>query len=520
MATRDEIYTAIRNADKAGDAQSVQKLGAYLQTLPPDAPAAKPAAKQPEQSFGEKALEVAKDFGSAAVRPLAKGVAALPLMAMDAGVAARNLVTGNVDTSSAKSFLFGSAKNTGAAELPSQMFNEQLDQYTRKPTTTAGKVAEEVSSAVVGGKIMPKIPQGAGKALAPEVLKARAAGYVLPPSKANPTLLNKIIEGTGGKIQTAQQASIKNQENTNRLVRKALGMAEDATISKESLAQVRAQAGKAYDALEAIPTPMKLTPKFSADVSKIAGAWDKIAQKYPEVAKLPEIDALKTSLTRHADMSFDEAVQLTRALRAKATANLRNFANPEKVAEGKAQKAASDAIEDLMEQNLSSAGNKGLLKDFRQARQLYAKTHDVEAALNDANGNVNAAHLGKLVDKGKLTGELKTIGEVARSFEKATQRPEKIGSTPGFSPLDLATTVIAGAAAPAHAGKKLAEAALTLGARPSLRAAALSKVGQRVLVDGKTTAAGRAARRYTLSELAQREQSQDEDSAASRPNTR
>lgn len=33
MPTREEIYTAIRNADKAGDAESVRKLGAYLQTM-------------------------------------------------------------------------------------------------------------------------------------------------------------------------------------------------------------------------------------------------------------------------------------------------------------------------------------------------------------------------------------------------------------------------------------------------------------------------------------------------------
>jgi hypothetical protein len=40
MTTREDIYTAIRNADAAGDSDSVRKLGAYLQTLPPDQPAA------------------------------------------------------------------------------------------------------------------------------------------------------------------------------------------------------------------------------------------------------------------------------------------------------------------------------------------------------------------------------------------------------------------------------------------------------------------------------------------------
>lgn len=33
MPTRDDIYTAIRNANAAGDTDSVKKLGAYLQTM-------------------------------------------------------------------------------------------------------------------------------------------------------------------------------------------------------------------------------------------------------------------------------------------------------------------------------------------------------------------------------------------------------------------------------------------------------------------------------------------------------
>ena len=43
MTTREEIYAAIRNADKAGDSDSVRALGAYLQTMPAEAPAAQPA---------------------------------------------------------------------------------------------------------------------------------------------------------------------------------------------------------------------------------------------------------------------------------------------------------------------------------------------------------------------------------------------------------------------------------------------------------------------------------------------
>lgn len=40
MATREELYTALRNADKAGDNAGAKRLAQYIQSMPPDAPVA------------------------------------------------------------------------------------------------------------------------------------------------------------------------------------------------------------------------------------------------------------------------------------------------------------------------------------------------------------------------------------------------------------------------------------------------------------------------------------------------
>lgn len=45
MATREELYTALRNADAAGDNEGAAKLAAYIQGMPSDAPS-KPTLKQ------------------------------------------------------------------------------------------------------------------------------------------------------------------------------------------------------------------------------------------------------------------------------------------------------------------------------------------------------------------------------------------------------------------------------------------------------------------------------------------
>lgn len=88
MPTQEEIYTAIRNADKAGDSESVRKLGAYLQTMntpppPPVAPAAPPkmfddsstAGKIMNQGVGND--EAALSLGSSAIATPIAGLAGM-----------------------------------------------------------------------------------------------------------------------------------------------------------------------------------------------------------------------------------------------------------------------------------------------------------------------------------------------------------------------------------------------------------------------------------------------------------
>lgn len=53
MTTRDEIYQAIRNADAAGDGESVRKLAEYLQSMEKTEP-------KPEKPLGQKVIEFAE----------------------------------------------------------------------------------------------------------------------------------------------------------------------------------------------------------------------------------------------------------------------------------------------------------------------------------------------------------------------------------------------------------------------------------------------------------------------------
>jgi len=59
MADRQELYTALRNADAAGDAAAAQRLATYIQSLPAEPPPAKPFGQQ----LNDAISDVPRQFG-------------------------------------------------------------------------------------------------------------------------------------------------------------------------------------------------------------------------------------------------------------------------------------------------------------------------------------------------------------------------------------------------------------------------------------------------------------------------
>lgn len=331
---------------------------------------------------------------------------------------------------------------------------------------------------------------------------ARAAGYKLPPSQANPTAINRTLESFAGKTSVAQGASNINQQRTNALARKALGLAEDAPLTSETLDAIRSQAGQVYgrvSSLGKIPvTNASALPKSA----KVSSFTDNLT-----LAPRREIDAA-------------ELVRAWRQSNHDATAYYRAYgrdANPETLS--KAKMASSDArkidaflqdylakiegqgrsadqlISDLAAGRLSAqdflstalrkagvdGGEKPLSQALKDARVLIAKTHNVEAALNSATGDVSATQVGRQLTKGKpLTGELKAIGQFGQSFPKAAQDTAKIGSVLGSSPLDWFGSI--GLSAATQDPTLLATAV----ARPAVRSMLLSRPYQAVSAQAPT----------------------------------
>jgi hypothetical protein len=365
---------------------------------------------------------------------------------------AQNIGTGA--TTAALTSAAAQQANTGTIN-PAQVFNE---------AAVAGILT--APTATVSALTTPRAPAKLTQAqLVAE--RAIAEGATLPPTQVNPSLLNKLIEGISGKQQTSQIASVKNQQLVNEQARKALNLAPDVEITPVVLQQFRDQKGLAYDALRSNPT-YYADKQFFADLNK-------------ETARLQSMKTLdvKTELDllnnlKVMNFTGDELVNSIKRLRDSSKTNSSALASAENKDLGKAQKFAAQQLEALAERNLKNFNQPDVMKNFQQARQDIAKSYTIEKALNATTGNVSGADLGNLARQNRiLPAELQTLANAAGAYPTAFQNVARIGSVPGFSPLDIGTAGIASAAA----GNP--SVMLSAATRPTLRSLAVSPMYQR-----------------------------------------
>lgn len=345
--------------------------------------------------------------------------------------------------------------------------------------TSIGEALPGVAATVLPLKGMrdaaraPKVALPAESPKQAAAIKAQDAGYVLPPSEANPTAKNKAMTGYGGKTATQQEASVKNQEITNTKAKKELGLPEDDTLGPDAYEAFRKTQGKAYATAAGL------------------GELDVTGSKLPAEVKTTRTGSSAMSGVRDV-VDAAELVRAWKVLNADARAAYEsNSRQPHPDMLARADKANAEAkhVDRLIAKVAKKNGTPELYDELRAARQNIAKSYALEKITNPATGNVDAQALGRDLKRGKfMTGGLKTIGEFAAAFPKAAQMPEKIGATPGISPLDVATGGIEGATALAAGKPGLAAGAIgTVLGRPLARAYGLSEGYQK---------GGAAAKKY------------------------
>lgn len=373
----------------------------------------------------------------------------------------------------------GAAANMGTRMLGGAI-NGGVSSALVNPEDAAG-------GAVIGGAL-PPVLKGMGIAggavrrsiLAPKqsdemvnaINSARDAGFVIPPTQANPNLANRLLEGLSGKLTTAQNASAKNKEVFDRLAAQSLGLPADVKLTPDVLMGVRKNAGEAYNAISNSGIVQPTQSYFQA-LDDIAKPYITAMQGFPNAKPSPVLQLVESLKSPQFDAGA--AVAKIKELRSAADDAFRT-GNTDIA---RASKSAANELENVLETHLQQIGQPEVLNAFRDARQLIAKTYTVEKALNKATGSIDGRKLASQLQKGKpLTGELRTAAEFASRFPKASQALEGMGSLPQTSPLDW----VAGLGLAASTANPLNM--LAIGARPAARATALSPLVQNRLIQG------------------------------------
>lgn len=267
----------------------------------------------------------------------------------------------------------------------------------------AGAVTNFVANAIPAfflatkGLPGPSPEQASANALATQrqavLNKGRSLGLRVPPSQANPSATNRILESIGGKHATAQQASATNQDVAYRIAQREAGLAPNEPIARETLKAARAR----------------------------------MVGPYEEIANLKSTGPL----SKPPFKSPGETLNELKDARYQAK-NLWKFynrqGNPETLAKAQEASKRVEALEKTLEAQAADAGRPDLVQKLKEARTALAKNFTVKRALRGST--FDPAELSRLESRSDipLSGDLETLMQMYRDFPQAMNAPQVGGS--------------------------------------------------------------------------------------------
>jgi hypothetical protein len=249
------------------------------------------------------------------------------------------------------------------------------------------------------------------------VRNAQEAGYVIPAGTTNPTQFNRSVEGFAGTGNVAQHATLRNQAVTNQAGRSALDLDGTGPISDAELAQVRADARPAYQAIRGAGT-ITQDPQLAADLAKATSKFSGASQLSSSLGK-NDLEPIVKDITSKPTFDAGDALDAVGVLRDKAKAAFQAG----DAGNGTAYRAASDAIENQIDRSLSSqpgSANSDLITNYREQRQRLAIAHTIEDSQLEGSNNISARKLAQALNAGApLQGDLLTAARAANVAPKA-----------------------------------------------------------------------------------------------------
>lgn len=368
------------------------------------------------------------------------------------GIATANALTGlnNLGRQGARAL---GLTDTPNSPMPSESFNQQVNNVFPIPKTTGEKVANFAGSALAGGvdpilnavgaATKSAFPNGQQQVV-PALDKTRQelmnAGYKLPPTEAGGGTITRGLEGIANRSTVAADAAVENQQVTKMLAAKALGLPEEAagSITQDVLSnQAKALVKEGYDPVRKAGTIFADMPYFT-DLYKIQQKFK--SASFPDDVRTDILARLNTIARKHYDAG--DAIDKISQLRSNASDAFRRGDSEY----GFALRDMAKAIENNIERGLEKKAQQGqlggatgstMLDNYRAARVALAKNNAVEDMLADPNtGTISTVKAFTVGQDRPLTDGLDTIAKAGSPmFRKATSVPSG-GKAPSLSPID------------------------------------------------------------------------------------
>lgn len=308
---------------------------------------------------------------------------------------------------------------------------------------------------------------------------ANQYGIAIDPRKVNPSVGNKINEVMVKANDKAESLTKANAGVPENALKMDVGISAETPLSLQSIKEARDAAGGSRAKIQKIGalTDDGTVSQTIAGLQpgKIAG--DAASQKAVAVVIDDVINQINNG------MSGADVLRNIEQLRAEARKTFNSTATtPEGTAQAKAKMGVSNALEGLIDQNLTRMAESDqsfgrLLNEYKRDRTTQAKTYALESIFDENTGKVRVDKLAKLTaEDNALTGPFADIGKIAGVFPEsfhsggpltALQRHLSRSGVPAAIGMGVGTVLAPGLGTlgGAIAGAGIGEIASILGAR-------------------------------------------------------
>lgn len=286
-------------------------------------------------------------------------------------------------------------------------------------------------------------------------------GIALNPAESNPTRVNRLKASMAGAENLAENLSKINEPRFTQLALQDMDLPPNTVLNAKAFETALDQKSAPYNAVRELP-------KLAADEGVLAQI-EKLRITRPAIGgeaaakavnKLVDEAIIKVKEGRSGAEIVNDIRKLRRDANAVYTAQQKSgVPDPVRIARADANKSLADALESLIDANVT---NPKLLGELRQARAEMAKIYDYERATNFATNRIDPTVLAKMVSEGKpLSGIAADIGKIVAVFPDIAQAgktgkpfwaPERLTRSTAAGTIGLAVGGLPGAIGGAVAG--------------------------------------------------------------------